>query len=162
MRIVNLLSTVNNDGKTFIGNQLEEYWTSIGLNIKHLTWHQDFDKDSRKLLLAQSLKELSEDKSIDIYIVEYPPLNEYIIPTNLLNEASLNLVITRANRTWTFTDQLLLNRIKQFAEKETPVVLYLNKARREVVESFTGLLPPHNKFKNMLYRLSQFGLTASE
>lgn len=162
VRIVNLLSTVNNDGKTFIGNQLEEYWTSIGLTVKHLTWHQDFNKDSKELLLAQSLKELNKDKNIDIYLVEYPPLNECIVPTNLLNEASLNLVITRANRTWTFTDQLLLNRIKQLTDTESPVFIYLNKAKRDVVENFTGLLPPYSKLKYTLYKFSQFGLTASE
>lgn len=161
-RIVNLLSTVNKDGKTFIGKQLEEYWTSIGLTIKHITWHQDFDKDSKELLLAQSLNEFSKEDNIDIYIVEYPPLNDCIIPTNLLNEASLNLLITRANRTWTFTDQLLLNRIKQLAGADTHIILYLNKASIEVVESFTGLLPPYNKLKKMLYKFSQFGLTASE
>nr|WP_321378861.1 exopolysaccharide biosynthesis protein [uncultured Bacteroides sp.] len=163
MNIINLISTENGDGKSYIGKQIEDYWISIGLNVKRLTWHEDFANDSREFLLAQSLNDFYtlEHKS-DILIIEYPPLKECSIPIGLLNEANLNLVIARANRTWKFTDQLLLDQIKQIANAESPVVMYLNKAEREVVESFTGLLPPSNKIKKIFYRFSQLGLTASE
>jgi len=162
-KIVNLLSTENGDGKSFIGKQLEEYWISIGLTVKRLTWHEDFNKDSREFLLAKSINNIYESaQEVDIFIIEYPPLKECNIPIGLLNEASLNLVISRANRTWKFTDQLLLDQVKQLAEIKSNVVICLNKAEQEVVESFTGLLPPHNKLKKMIYKFSQFGLTASE
>ena len=161
-RIVNFISTENNDGKSFIGQELEKHWTSNGLIVKRLTWHEDFIKDSREFALAKSLKDLSSEEDVDIFLVEYPQIKECTIPTGLLNEASLNIVITRANRTWKFTDQLLLNQIKQRTNSTSPIVIYLNKAEKEVVESFTGLLPPYNKFKKIFYRFSQFGLTASE
>lgn len=161
-RIVNLISTENNDGKSFIGKELESFWVSNGLIVKRLTWHEDFVKDSREFLLAKSLKDICSEEAADIFLVEYPQIKECTIPTGLLNEASLNIVITRANRTWKFTDQLLLNQIKQRTDSNSPIVIYLNKAEQEVVESFTGLLPPYNKLRNILYRYSQFGLTASE
>ena len=162
-KIFNLLSTENGDGKSFIGQQLEEYWQSLGLNVKRITWHEDFSKDSKKFLLAQSINDLyTEEQDADILIVEYPSLKECTIPQRLLNEASLNLVIAKANRTWKFTDQLLLDKTRQLTGTATPVAIYLNKAEKEVVESFTGLLPPHSKFKKLLYRFAQLGLTASE
>ncbi len=163
-RIINLLSTETGDGKSFIGKQLEEYWNSIGLNVKHISWNEDFSKDSREFLLAKSVNDLSKstDADADILIVEYPPLIECTIPETLINEAALNIIITRANKTWKLTDQLLLDQLKKLAKAESPVVICLNKAESNVVESFTGLLPPYNKFSKLIYRFSQFGLTASE
>ncbi|WP_321426558.1 exopolysaccharide biosynthesis protein [uncultured Bacteroides sp.] len=162
-KIINLLSTETGDGKSFIGKQLEEYWNSIGLNVKHISWNEDFSKDSREFLLAKSVTDLSNSTDdSDILIVEYPPLKECTIPETLINEAGLNIVITRANKTWKFTDQLLLNQVKKIASPKSPVVICLNKAESNVVESFTGILPPYNKFSKLIYRFSQFGLTASE
>jgi uncharacterized protein involved in exopolysaccharide biosynthesis len=162
-RIINLLSTETGDGKSFIGKQLEEYWNSIGLNVKHISWNEDFSKDSREFLLAKSITDLSNSTDdSDILIVEYPPLKECTIPETLINEAALNIVITRANKTWKLTDQLLLNQVKKLASPKSPVVICLNKAEGNVVESFTGLLPPYNKFSKLIYRFTQFGLTASE
>lgn len=163
-RIINIISTENNDGKSFIGEKLEQYWAASGLLVKRITWHEDFSKDSKTFLLAKSINDIypNEDKDTDIYIVEYPQLKECTIPTLLLNEASLNLVIAKATRTWKFTDQLLLDQIKQRTDSDSPVVICLNKASTDVVESFTGLLPPYNRLKRILYRYSQFGLTASE
>lgn len=162
-RIINLLSTESGDGKSYIGKQLQDYWISIGLSVKFITWNEDFSKDSREFLLSESVNELikSEEKT-DIIIVEYPPLKECSIPVGLLKETALNLVIAKAGRTWKLTDQLLLNQLKQLAGIDSPVAICLNKAQKDVVESFTGLLPPYNKFKKLIYKFSQFGLTASE
>lgn len=162
-KIINLLSTETGDGKSFIGKQLEEYWSSIGLNVKYISWNEDFSKDSREFLLAKSVTDLSDSvDGADILIVEYPPLKECTIPERLINEAGLNLVIARANKTWKLTDQLLLNQVQNLADPQSPLTICLNKAENNVVESFTGLLPPYNKFNKIIYRFSQFGLTASE
>lgn len=162
-RLINLLSTESGDGKSYIGKQLQEYWVSIGLTVKFVTWNEDFSKDSREFLLAESVNELvKSEENIDIIIVEYPPLKECSIPVGLLKETALNLVIAMAGKTWKSTDQLLLNQVKQLAGIESSVALCLNKAQTDVVESFTGLLPPYNKFKKLIYKFSQFGLTASE
>jgi Uncharacterized protein involved in exopolysaccharide biosynthesis len=162
-RIINLISTESRDGKSFIGKQLEEYWTSIGLNVKHLSWNEDFSKDSRVFLLAESITDLCKSiDDTDILIIEYPPLKECLTPERLINEAALNLVIAKANKTWKLTDQLLLNELKRLAKPASPVLVCLNNAEKDVVENFTGLLPPYNKFRKIIYRFTQLGLTASE
>nr|WP_320038367.1 exopolysaccharide biosynthesis protein [uncultured Bacteroides sp.] len=162
-RIINLISTESGDGKSFIGNQLEEYWMSIGLNVKSISWNNDFSKDSREFLLAESVNDICNSiDDIDILIVEYPPLKECLIPEKLINEAAVNLVIAKANKTWKLTDQLLLNELKRLAKPISPVLVCLNNADKDAVESFTGLLPPYNRFRKFIYRFSQLGLTASE
>ncbi|SHF40858.1 Uncharacterized protein involved in exopolysaccharide biosynthesis [Bacteroides luti] len=162
-RIINLISTESRDGKSFIGNQMEEYWTSIGLNVKHVSWNKDFSKDSRDFLLAESVNDLCKSiDDTDILIVEYPPLKECLTPERLINEAALNLVIAKANKTWKLTDQILLNELKRLAKPTSPILVYLNNAEKDVVENFTGLLPPYNRFRKFIYKLSQLGLTASE
>ena len=45
---------------------------------------------------------------------------------------------------------------------DTPLSLYLNNADREVVESFTGELPPKTPLHSFVSRLSQLGLTAKK
>ena len=40
---------------------------------------------------------------------------------------------------------------------EKPFFLYLNNADREVVESFTGPLPPYNSLHSFLSNLAQLG-----
>jgi uncharacterized protein involved in exopolysaccharide biosynthesis len=163
-RIINLISTESGDGKSFIGSQLEEHWTSIGINVKHISWNKDFSKDSREFLLAGSVNDLCKqtDDTTDILIVEYPPLKECLTPEKLINEATINLVIAKADKTWKLTDQLLLNELKRLAKPASPVLVCLNNADKDVVENFTGLLPPYNRFKKLIYRFSQLGLTASE
>lgn len=162
-RIVNLLSTERGDGKTFIGTQLEEYWTSIGLKVQRITWHTDFDKDSRAFLFAKNITDIhTEADNADIIIVEYPPLKESSIPRELLNEGCINLLVTRANRAWKTTDQLLYTKLLKQTNDNFPVLFFLNKAQRDVVESFTGMLPPYSKYRKIINRISQFGLTAVE
>ena len=162
-RIINLISTESGDGKSFIGNQMEEHWASLGLNVKHISWNGDFSKDSREFLLAESVNDLCNTiDDTDILIVEYPPLKECLTPEKLINEAAINLIIAKADKTWKLTDQLLLNELKRLAKPTSPVLVCLNNAEKEVVEDFTGLLPPYNKFKKIIYRFSQLGLTASE
>ncbi len=162
-RIINLISTESGDGKSFIGSQLEEYWTSIGLNVKYISWNKDFSKDTREFLLAESVNDLCKSiDDTDILIVEYPPLKDCLTPEKLINESALNLVIAKANKTWKLTDQLLLNELKRLAKPTSPVLVCLNNAEKDVVESFTGLLPPYNRLRKFIYKLSQLGLTASE
>ncbi len=52
-----------------------------------------------------------------------------------------SIVIAPANRTWKDTDQLLFEKAEKLSGR-TPVVLCLNCAGRDVVQTFTGLMPP--------------------
>ena len=158
-RIINLLSTEEKDGKTHIALALEQYWTSIGLDVRRITYDEDFLSEDSLYVQANNIKDLCPDLGKDeILLIEYPVLKSNPIPPTLLNEASVNLMIVRANRTWKDIDQLMYKRLLQAKNEQIPLFFYLTQAGRNTVEEFTGQLPPYTRFKNMEYRLFQFCL----
>ena len=159
--IVNFLSTEPGEGKSYLCEQLMEYWQQIGLKVRKLTHGVDFDANSREFLLAKSIRELYTPDNEDILIVEYPSLRQDSIPNELLQEANLNILVARANRGWKDADKLLMNKLKK-QTGETPLYIYLNKAGREVVEEYTGILPPYTFFRKQMYRFSQLALTEQQ
>ena len=169
--VINLLSTDTGTGKSFLGEQLKTYFEEIGLNVRLVTYHQDFTVERKNYLLAQSHKDFipvwdrkpdgePETGREDVVIIEHPSLSTCTVSKALLQEASVNIVVARANQVWKDTDQILFDKVREQAG-ETPVMLYLNMARREVVESFTGMLPPYTPLRKRLFRFYQFGLTSS-
>jgi len=162
-RIVNLLSMEDKDGKTHVAKALEEYWKSMGLSVRRITHDEDFLSEDRQYVQAKSLSELCPDwKTDEIAIVEYPVLKNNPIAPSLLNAASINLMLVRANRTWKDTDQLMYKRLLDKKEDEVPMMLVLTQTERDAVQDFTGQLPPYTRFKNLEYKLFQLGLTAVE
>lgn len=163
--VVNLLSTEERDGKSLLANELEEYWNSIGLSVRRLTYDEDFLSEDSKYVMAEKISDLCADIAPDeILLVEYPSLKEFSIAPALLNEGTVNLLVARANRTWKDTDQKAYTELKEnlSAEKRHTLFFYLTQADRNAVEEFTGQLPPYTIFKNFIYRISQLGLTAVE
>lgn len=156
--ILNIISTVDGDGKSYISELLLARWQRIGLSVRKLTSGVDFDANARQFSLAQTISDLYTPANEDVLIVEYPSLNESNIPSELLQEAHLNLLIARANRGWRETDGLLMKKLKaQIGDHY--LYIYLNRASHNVVEDYTGMLPPYTFFHRQMYRLSQLALT---
>jgi len=161
--IINLLSTSEGNGKSYIANELDDLWTSLGLQVRRLTYDEDFLTDDKKYIMASSIEDLCPDlQNNEVLIVEYPSLDEHEVPTALINEGTINLMVTRANRTWKDIDQKALNQFNSVLEKKETLFFYLTEAGRDAVEEFVGQLPPYTSFKNFIYRMSQMGLTATE
>lgn len=156
--LINILSTHSGDGKSYLSEQLLSYWKEVGLNVRKLTWGVDFDPNSRQYTLARSIDDLYTYQNEDILIIEYPSLMDANIPSELLQEANLNLLITPANRGWKETDKLLSEKLIVQAGA-APLYAYLNRASRQVVEDYTGMLPPYTFTRKLMYRLSQLALT---
>ncbi|MBO5548232.1 MAG: hypothetical protein J5954_01200 [Prevotella sp.] len=163
--VLNLLSTDSGNGKSYLAQELENYWISIGLQVRRLTYDEDFLAEDSKFILARSIKDLCPDILPDeIAIIEYPHLDDNSIAPALLNMGTVNLMVTRANRTWKDVDQKSLNEVLAMLDEEhkNTLFMYLTEASRYAVEEFVGQLPPYTKFNNFVYRLSQLGLTATE
>ena len=163
--VLNLLSTDSGNGKSYLAQELENYWISIGLQVRRLTYDEDFLAEDSKFIMAKDIKDLCPDIMPDeIAIVEYPHLDENSISSSLLNMGTVNLMITRANRTWKDVDQKALKEVQNSLDEEhkDTLFMYLTEANRYAVEEFVGQLPPYTKFNNFVYRLSQLGLTAVE
>ena len=161
--VLNLLSTDAANGKSYIAQELENYWLSLGLQVRRLTYDEDFLAEDSRYLMATDIKSICPDiMPNEIAIIEYPNLDDNTIPSGLLNIGTINLMVTRANRTWKDVDQKALNELQVRLENKKSLFLYLTEAQRYAVEEFVGQLPPYTKFNNFIYRLSQLGLTATE
>ena len=161
--VLNLLSTDAGNGKSFIAQELENYWVSIGLQVRRLTYDEDFLAEDSRFIMANGIKDICPDiMPNEIAIVEYPNLDDNSISPALLNMGTVNLMVTRANRTWKDVDQKALKELIERLEDKDSLYMYLTECQRYAVEEFVGQLPPYTKFNNFVYRMSQMGLTAVE
>ena len=161
--VLNLISTDAGNGKSYIAQELENYWISIGLQVRRLTYDEDYLAEDSRFILAKDIKDICPDiLPNEIAIIEYPNLDDNAIPPALLNMGTINLLVTRANRTWKDVDQKALKELQSRLENQDTLFMYLTEAQRYAVEEFVGQLPPYTKFNNFVYRMSQMGLTAVE
>lgn len=163
--VLNLISTDSGNGKSYLAQELENYWISIGLQVRRLTYDEDFLAEDSRYVMAKDIKDLCPDiMPNEIAIIEYPNLDENSISPVLLNMGTINLMVTRANRTWKDVDQKALKEVEAMLDEEhkNSLFMYLTEASRYAVEEFVGQLPPYTKFNNFVYRMSQLGLTAVE
>ena len=163
--VLNLISTDSGNGKSYLAQELENYWISIGLQVRRLTYDEDFLAEDSRFILARGIKDLCPDILPDeIAIIEYPNLNENSISPALLNMGTVNMMVTRANRTWKDVDQKALKEVEAMLDEghKDSLFMYLTEASRYAVEEFVGQLPPYTRFNNFVYRISQLGLTATE
>ena len=161
--VLNLLSTDAANGKSYLAQELQNYWISIGLQVRLLTYDEDFLAEDSRYIMAKDIKDLCPDLlPNEITIVEYPNLDDNSISPALLNMGTVNLMVTRANRTWKDVDQKALKEVQSLLEDQSTLYMYLTEAQRYAVEEFVGQLPPYTRFNNFVYRISQMGLTAVE
>ena len=161
--VLNLLSTDAANGKSYIAQELENYWVSIGLQVRRLTYDEDFLAEDSRFIMANDIKDICPDiLPNEIAIIEYPNLDDNSIPSGLLNMGTINMIVTRANRTWKDVDQKALKELQSQLKDQNTLFMYLTECQRYAVEEFVGQLPPYTKFNNFIYRISQMGLTAVE
>ncbi len=161
--VLNLLSTDAANGKSYIAQELENYWVSIGLQVRRLTYDEDFLAEDSRFIMANNIKDICPDiLPNEIAIIEYPNLDDNSIPSGLLNMGTVNMMVTRANRTWKDVDQKALKELQSQLKDQNTLFMYLTECQRYAVEEFVGQLPPYTKFNNFVYRMSQMGLTAVE
>lgn len=161
--VLNLISTDAANGKSFLAQELENYWISLGLQVRRLAYDEDFLAEDSKYIMAKDIKDLCPDVlPEEIAIIEYPNLNDHSIAPALLNLGTVNLMVTRANRTWKDVDTKALKELQSQLDNKNSLYMYLTESSRYAVEEFVGQLPPYTKFKNFVYRISQLGLTATE
>ena len=163
--VINLLSMEEREGKSFLAKYFADHWASVGLRTRIVKHDVDFETNDKKYVRAQQLSDFwqlnSAEQIPDIILVEYPSISTASLPLTVLKQADVNLLIANACRLWGKNDDINLKSIKEMLG-DTPLSLYLNNADREVVESFTGELPPKTPLHSFVSRLSQLGLTAKK
>lgn len=163
--VINLLSMNTREGKTFLAKYFINYWKTEDIKIRFVQHGVDYNAKDKKYVQAEQLSDFWQpapgDPTPDIILVEYPPFREASAPLPVLAKADINLLVANACRLWSNSDNAILSPIKE-ALGDTPLMLYLNNADREVVESFTGELPPKMVMHSFISRLAQLGLTSQK
>lgn len=163
--IVNIMSMKEGRGKSLLIDSLSDYWGSLGVPVKVLRYGEDFDPGSPEFLFADSIHNYLPTGSAQmppksIILVEHASLQHYAIPKSLLQEASINLTIFRADKIWSDRNKQLFDRLKE-QSGPTPTLICLNRADKHVLEAYTGMLPPQSLIKKYFYRYTQYGLSSS-
>lgn len=158
---VNLLSMEEGEGKSFVASYLLEQWNDLGLKVKYLKAGRDFSVDVLYLHATdlESFFHSDDKKCYDIILVEHLAIQKSTLSSALLRKATVNLLITNACRVWKNSDVELVKYLKEITVF-TPFFIYLNNATREVVEDFTGQLPPYRASQTFMKRMVYMGFTA--
>lgn len=163
--VINLLSINPREGKSFLAKYFVDYWKSEGLRVRIVSHSLDFEINNKDYIQSEKLSDFWQpndaEQTPDIILVEYPAMQEGTIPLPVLLKADANLLIANACRLWRDSDNSTLDPFKEVL-KGTPFFLYLNNAERDVVEAFTGELPPKMPVHSFFSRLAQLGLTAQK
>ena len=80
----------------------------------------------------------------DFVIIEIPSITHQAFPPGLVKDVDFGIMVTRANRTWTKSDENSLAGIMQFM-KFNPLI-FLNGAQVETLEVLLGELPRNRSF----------------
>lgn len=163
--IVNIISNESGEGKSFILENMAIQFQAMGIDVKKLSWHDQFETDTKAFIQSLELPDLDNTDKLSskktVILVEYPSLRETALSREIMNGVSINLLVTDSRRTWQTTDQNLYERLKDMTGI-TPLLFVLNYTRLETAEDFNGLMPPYTRLRKLLYRLSQLGLTAKD
>ena len=163
--VISLLSINPGEGKSFLAKYFIEHWKSEGVRVRLVQHSIDFESDSKNYVQAEQISDfwkLNEAEQIpDIILVEYPAIQESSVPLSVLQKSDAVLLIANARRLWRNSDNTTLYPIKECLEN-VPFSLYLNNSDRDVVESFTGELPPKMPIHSFFSRLAQLGLTSQK
>ena len=127
--------------RTF-GRILEKY----RINVRRISAGTDFNADSSQYLLATGINEIYTPGNEDVLIVEHPELRQINIPTPLLRNAHVNLMVVSATYGWKSIDRILLRKLE--SQIEGKPYLCLNRAPRYDLENFTGMLPPYTQLRS--------------
>lgn len=155
--MINVISINQKVGKSYLLLQLADIWEEQGLNVHVSEWDRDFSSFNKEFILARTLFDFIPNTKANIYITEYPALTLNTIPPTLLREASINILVLDANTVWDDSKQVIFSKLQEQAG-EAPLYIYLNKAEKEAVESFTGALPPYLRFERLGKHFARRGL----
>lgn len=158
---VNVLSIKPGEGKSFVAENLSNYWETMGFGVKRLTHGVDFITESKQFLTSTSIAGLmgGGEEGADIVITEFEALSQSSVPPALLDAADINLVVLNAERPWTEADKLLFTSVKRIVHPEH-LAICLSKVGREALEEIVGQLPPYTHWRNNFYKWFNFGISA--
>ena len=137
------------------------------MKVRSVSWNRDFDAHQKEYLLAGQIGDFVHDAGdeiplaeADVVIVEYPPLSD---SPRIEGAAARRGAQHRGGPRQPHLEgyrPAALREMRTDGRGRPPTALFLNYAGRDVVQTFTGLLPPFTRLRRLGYQISQFGFTA--
>lgn len=158
---INLLSLEEREGKTFVSDYMMEYWEEQGVSVKRVIAEDNISFNASFLFTKNTDYLLKENDTPNILLIEHQAIQKNNISAALLQDADLNILIANAKRVWKNSDHEAVKYLKSILGT-TPLYIYLNNAQREVVEDFTGILPPKSSVRSFTNRIIYLGFTAKD
>lgn len=163
--VINLFSMEPREGKSYLSRYFKDYWETEGMTVRIVEAGIDYNPETAEYVHAQHVNDFwispEGEETPNIILVEYPAMSTATIPLPAMREGDVNVLVANACRLWRTCDNTALAPVKE-SLKDKPLFLYLNNADREVVESFTGDLPPQTPVRSFFNRLAQLGLTSKK
>lgn len=160
-RLVTLLSTQPEQGKTWVGQRLSEQFARAGHRVLYLhpvsdeaptapegteAYPVEWDFADRPQIggLFQHLPGRSTD-DFDFIFLELPVLLDAPLPVHLVGQSDLSLLVVHASSVWKSADALLLSRYRKAARR--PVMAVLNAVEPDFLGGLLGRMPKRKKGK---------------
>ena len=147
--IINVISMDSGEGKTTLCNALMEHFSRIDTKPVYIAAGKDFEMDDKYYLMASSIYDfgINEDNAealseANIVIVEYPPVSTSSFPVKLLDSSALTILVADTHRAWKDMSKIVMRQIK-FNDKDGKLRVVLNRADKDAVGTFTGMMPPY-------------------
>ena len=143
---IQIISHFNNEGKSHIAKNLYSALEKLGYEVGTIGVN-DPEINSievSSLFFANNINYnqiKSDNKNIDIVIVEVPPLSsqDHILNPMLIKSSDLHFIVADASRTWSETDHFLLKNFREHTNI-SPIGI-LNKTNPENMEELVGEIP---------------------
>ena len=160
--VVNFFSVDPKEGKSFVIDYLMTSFREQNIDVETVRYGVDFTEDlnystsdNLNSVLSKPIK-----KETRVIFVEHNNLKGSTIPSKLVLNSDLNLVIMNAKRVWTESDQIYLNLLKSESLKDKTFIC-LNNTSRDIAETFVGQLPPIGRFRSLSYVFLNMGITST-
>ncbi len=170
--LITVLSSKEFEGKTYAAQKLAEKLYSLDYSVLFLSNDdalEDAETEDRrfrmihyditsKLFTARTednlLPELSRVRkdAFNFIIVEIPAISVNALPNQLIRNSRLSLMVVDARRSWTQSDEYILQLFRKASTADNKIMMWLNHVEIENLENLVGAFPKTNKSKKKVVR----------
>lgn len=130
-------------------DMLQQSFSRMGYTVRMIVGGRDFEPYGRSYLDATSTSDLLpvDEQISDIYITLLPTLGRGVVPTSILTNCSINLMVADSKKVWRDNDQTALQFLVE-QQSVNPIYLVMVEADVLAASYFTGKQPKEEGVKS--------------
>ena len=148
--VITITSVQTKEGKSYLSEEIADSLRASGkrvlqINPANSSNEQKYKNDHEYAVNAhlpdkQTLEELAgaslDDKKVDYILIELPCFVKGLLPLKIMEQANLNVLIVRANRSWKKSDKYLAK--TYLLQEDTKHLMILNGVKPHFIEELVG------------------------